>query len=219
MKFIVEKLERLSPRFSPTIYKALIVSVLAAAFVIPLAFVALPYLEIFNDMAVQRKGNPQSMHGRLFGEELIVEREPVPGTIPRGQHPYPFEGNDESAIQLAGERLENPTERTRENLEEGRRLYNIYCYPCHGEVGLGDGPVVGPDRYPAPTSQHTEEVKNYRDGSIFHIITMGKGNMPGYAEQIPERDRWLIVNYVRVLHRALDPKPEDLAIERRDSAE
>jgi mono/diheme cytochrome c family protein len=48
------------------------------------------------------------------------------------------------------------------------------------------------------------------DGSLFHIITAGEEKMPSYAEQIRPRDRWLIVNYVRVLHRALDPKPEDL---------
>jgi len=210
MKFIIEKLERISPKFSPTLFKAALVAIAAAAFVIPLALVALPYIELFNDMAVQRKGKAQSMHGRLFEKALIVERAPVPGTIPHEIFPYALSGKDKEAIELAGARLANPTERTLENLERGRYLYDIYCYPCHGQVGLGDGPVVGPDRYPAPTSQHTEDVKNFRDGSIFHIITAGKEKMPGYAEQIPPRDRWLIVNYVRVLHRALDPKPEDL---------
>jgi len=210
MKFIIEKLEQISPKFSPTLYKSVIVAILASAFVIPLAFVALPYIELFNDMAVQRKGNPQSMHGWLFNEELVVERMPVAGTVPQGIFPYPLTGKDKETIALAGELLVNPAERTMENLERGRYLYNIYCYPCHGEMGLGDGPVIGPDRFPAPTSQHTEVVKNYKDGSIFHIITMGKEKMPGYAEQIPPGDRWLIVRYIRVLHRALDPEPEDL---------
>ena len=210
MKFVVEKLERVSPKFSPALFKAALAAIVASAFVIPLAFVALPYIEWFNDMAVQRKGKPQSMHGRLFEKALIVERLPVPGTVPRGVAIYPLSGKDSETIERAGEMLINPTERTVDNLERGRTLFNIYCYPCHGETGLGDGPVVGPDRYPAPTSQHTDDVKNYRDGSIFHIITVGKEKMPGYAEQIRPRDRWLIVNYIRVLHRALDPKPEDL---------
>jgi mono/diheme cytochrome c family protein len=210
MKFIIDKLAAFSPAFSPTLFKAALVAIIAAAFVVPLAFVALPYIELFNDMAVQRKGKPQSLHGRLFNEALIVERLPVPGTVPRGVSPYPLRGKDEETLKLAGAQLTNPTGRTRENLERGRYLYDIYCYPCHGEVGLGNGPVVGPDRYPAPPSQHTDEVKNMPDGSLFHIITAGEEKMPSYAEQIRPRDRWLIVNYVRVLHRALDPKPEDL---------
>jgi mono/diheme cytochrome c family protein len=210
MKFLMEKLERFSPTFSPTLFKAALVAIIAAAFVVPLAFVALPYIELFNDMAVQRKGKPQSLHGRLFHEARVVERLPVPGTVPRGVSHYPLSGKDEETLKRAGERLTNPAARTLENLERGKYLYDTYCYPCHGEVGLGDGPVVGPDRYPAPPSQHTDEVKNLPDGSIYHIITMGKGKMPGYAEQIQPGDRWLIVNYIRVLHRALDPKPEDL---------
>jgi mono/diheme cytochrome c family protein len=150
------------------------------------------------------------MHGRLFDQQLMVERPPVPGTVPRGVSMYPLSGKDSETVELAGELLMNPAQPTLEKLERGRTLYSIYCYPCHGEVGLGDGPVVGPDRYPAPPSQHTEEVKNFADGSIFHIITKGEEKMPGYAEQIPPEDRWLIVHYIRVLHRALDPKPEDL---------
>jgi hypothetical protein len=74
---------------------------------------------------------------------------------------------------------------------------------------MGDGPAVGPDRMPAPPSLHTDAVKGFEDGHIYHIITAGKEKMPSYASRIRPMDRWAVVNYLHVLHRALDPKDED----------
>lgn len=210
MKFIADKLRAYSPTFSPTIYKAVLVTIVLGAFAFPLGLVALPYIEFFNGMAVQPKGLAQGVYGRLYGKELPVERLPVPGTIPQGYRPYPFEGNDDKTAELAGLKLVNPAPRTLPQLRRGQKIYNIYCITCHGKTGLGDGPVVGPDRFPAPTSLHTDAVKKYPDGQIFHIITRGKGKMPGYADRITPEDRWAVVHFVHALHRALDPKPEDL---------
>lgn len=211
MKFIREKLERYQPNFSPTVYKGALIAIGAAAFVLPLALVAVPYIEFFNGMAAQPKAKPQSLYGRTFGQDLIAERAAVPGTIPRHYTPYPYSANDDATAELAGRTLTNPVSITLESLQRGRDRYETFCIVCHGRLGLGDGPVVGPDRFPAPPSLHSDAVKKYKDGQTFHIITRGKGKMPPYADRISPQDRWQIVHYLRVLHRALDPKPEDLA--------
>ncbi|MFC2171589.1 c-type cytochrome [Acidobacteriota bacterium] len=219
MKFIADKLIAFSPKFSHAVYKGALVAILAMAFVIPLFFVALPYIEFFNGMAVQPKGLPQSQYGRLYGKELLVERLPVEGTLPLGYEPYPLEGNDEATIALAGDLLSNPVLKTLENLKRGRQVYEIYCIVCHGATGLGDGGAVGPEKFPAPPSLHTDAVKQYKDGQIFHIITRGKGKMPPYDTRIRPDDRWAAVNYVHVLHRALSPDPGDLEPEDRPPEE
>ena len=196
-----------------TAYKGLLLTMMASAFVIPLGFVAMPYLEFFNGMALQPKAKAQGMYGRNYGKELLIDAFlPVEGTIHRDYtgHPAQLSGNDEVTIQLAGAMLKNPMDPTLEVLQRGQKLFNIYCIVCHGQEGLGNGSVVGPGRFPAPASLHSNVVKVYRDGSIYQVITNGKNMMPGYADKLVPTDRWAVVHYVRALQRSLDPKPEDL---------
>jgi len=206
------------PKFSPTIYKGMLLSIMTMAFVLPLGFVSMPYLEFFNGMAVQPKAKAQGRFGRAFGADEIrhTRHLPVAGTIPRGYWPHPYDGVDVTdteayakIIAEAGERFINPTTPTLENQERGQKLYDIYCIVCHGKDGLGNGPVVGPGRFPAPTSLHDATVKAYKDGSFYQVITNGKGKMPAYAGKIEPEDRWAVVNYVRALQRAQAPHPED----------
>ena len=149
-----------------TAYKGLLLTIMASAFVIPLGFVAMPYLEFFNGMALQPKAKAQGVYGRNYGKELLIGAFlPVEGTIHRdyAAHPAQLSGNDEVTIQLAGAMLNNPMDPTLEVLLRGQKLFNIYCIVCHGKEGLGNGPVVGPDRFPAPASLHSDVVKVYRD--------------------------------------------------------
>jgi len=103
----------------------------------------------------------------------------------------------------------NPVRPTMADLQRGRIVFRIYCHPCHGEFGEGDGPVVGPDRLPAPPSLTSDIVKKYPGGEIYHIITKGRDRMPGYEEQIPREDRWKAVWFVRALGRATEMAPEE----------
>lgn len=88
-------------------------------------------------------------------------------------------------------------------LDRGQERYQIYCTPCHGEAGYGDGVVTtrGPM---APTSYHTDASRSKTDGEMFHIITNGtdNGNMGPYAHQVPVHDRWAIVAYIRALQES-----------------
>ncbi|MHC4941614.1 MAG: c-type cytochrome [Planctomycetota bacterium] len=192
-------------------FKATLIAILASAFVVPLLFLALPYLELFNDMAVQPKGKTQGYYGHVFNESIIVERPAVAGTLPMGYFPYPYEGKDEKTQKIAEEALgENPVKPTMKVLEEGRKLYNYYCWTCHGKEGQGDGPIVGPERFPAPPSLHTDTAREFKDGRIFHVITRGQNTMPSYEDKFTPEERWAIIHYVHALQRAMNPEPEDI---------
>lgn len=210
-QFVIDRLQKLEPRWSATAYKAALLAMVASAVVIPLGLVALPFIEFFNGMAAQPKAKTQMTYGRVFGEALEVARDPVPGTLPRGYEPYRFEhfGNTLDEAIAVGSMLENPLPVTREHLEKGREVYNIYCITCHGAKGEGDGPVIGPNRFPAPPSLHTDQARGYRDGTIYHFITKGQGKMPSHALQIEPEERWQVILYLRALQRAMNPRPED----------
>jgi mono/diheme cytochrome c family protein len=90
-----------------------------------------------------------------------------------------------------------------DNLQRGRNRYDIFCIACHGRMAEGDGPVVGPNRFPAPPSLHTDQARGYDDGTIYYVITHGIGKMPGYADKLTPQDRWKVVHYVRALQLAV----------------
>lgn len=237
-KLLQNILDKVLPRWSPLMFKATLITLVAAAFVIPLALAATPFIEFFNGMAAQSKGKAQMTYGRTFGEELLVTREPAPGSVPRGWRPYPLAHLTEQigeakaadpemdpklisemeleAARLAGELLANPVRVTEEGLLRGKNRYDIFCIVCHGPRGQANGPatgtnpVTGVPRFPAPPSLHTEQAQGYKDGTIYHIITQGMGQMPGYSDKLSEEDRWQVIHYVRALQRAMNPRPEDL---------
>jgi mono/diheme cytochrome c family protein len=133
---------------------------------------------------------------------LTLQR-PVPGTIARGYHPFHYSAGEEEAAR-AGRELKNPLRATAATLEEGRALYQIYCQVCHGERGLGDGPIAG--KIPPPPSYKSERLLEFPPGRLFHVVTMGAGKMPSYAAQLGVDDRWKIVTYVRASLQGL-PEP------------
>lgn len=129
---------------------------------------------------------------------------PVPGTIPRGYQPYSYKKDPEAA----GRELKNPLPMTKEVLLAGEKVYKTYCMVCHGERGDGTGPIVPP--FPKPPSFHSEKVRNWPDGRIYHVITEGQNLMPSYASQIPAEKRWAAIHYIRVLQRAEGAAKEDV---------
>ncbi len=98
------------------------------------------------------------------------------------------------------------------DLARGQQRFNIYCTPCHGRLGDGNGMVVQRGLRQA-ASYHQDRLRQEKLGYFYDVITNGFGAMQGYAEQIPVRDRWLIVAYVRTLqlsqHASIDDVPAD----------
>jgi mono/diheme cytochrome c family protein len=210
LRFLEKRLARFQPAFPETLFKGVLWAMVFAVVVGPLAVIALPFIEFFNDMAAQPKAKSQGTYGRIFGEaEKDAFRPPPPRTLPRGVELYRLAGREEEDLARAEKLLSNPQPRTRESFRRGREIYGIFCIACHGKRGEADGPVVGPDLYPAPTILHDKSVIEAGDGRIFHVITHGYGKMQGYGDKVAIPDRWHLVNYVRVLQRANDPRPED----------
>ncbi len=89
----------------------------------------------------------------------------------------------------------------RRMLERGRDRFTIYCSPCHGSVGDGNGITKKYGMGAVPT-YHDDRLRKMAEGEIFNTITYGKGNMLPYADKIAPDDRWAVVAYVRALQRA-----------------
>ena len=83
-------------------------------------------------------------------------------------------------------------------MRRGRERYDIFCSPCHGLTGDGDGMVVQRG-YRRPPSFHIDRLRDAPAGHLYDVITNGFGAMPDYAAQIPVRDRWAITAYMRAL--------------------
>lgn len=101
-----------------------------------------------------------------------------------------------------------------DDLARGRDRFNVYCTPCHGRLGDGNGMVVQRGLRQA-ASYHQERLRQERVGYFFDVITNGFGAMQGYAEQVPVRDRWLIVAYIRALQLAQNATVNDVPADRR----
>ena len=126
-------------------------------------------------------------------------RRPVEGTVAIGH----LKADDAYSTGVIGDKYIglNPEKIDRALIERGQKRFNIYCTPCHDRTGSGRGIV--PTRFPSwlPSNLQDPRQKAMVDGEIFNIITIGRRTMPPYATQIPEKDRWAIVAYVRALQR------------------
>lgn len=142
-----------------------------------------------------------------FYPDLRSARQPVEGTVARGEL-------HEDAYFYTGKVGDNPGDYmpfpvTQEVLERGRQRFDIYCTPCHSRLGDGNGMV--PSRgFQHPPTYHSDRLRNAPLGYFFGVITEGFGAMPDYAEQIPSRDRWCIVAYIRALQLSQNATAADL---------
>jgi mono/diheme cytochrome c family protein len=126
----------------------------------------------------------------------MTEQIPVAGTIPRGYQPFHYGPGPEEAIR-AGNELKNPFQPTEENRARGQQVFNNYCSTCHGATGAGDGPLI--PKYPNPPAYNTGKSKALADGNMFHVVTLGRNNMPSHAAQVSFDDRWKVILYIREL--------------------
>ena len=94
-------------------------------------------------------------------------------------------------------------------MDRGRERYDIFCAPCHSRTGAGDGMIVRRG-YRKPPSFHQDRLRQAAPGYLFDVITSGFGAMPDYAAQIPVKDRWAIVAYLRALQRSQQASVNDV---------
>ncbi len=86
-------------------------------------------------------------------------------------------------------------------MARGHHQYQIYCAPCHGAIGDGNGITKQYGMGATPT-YHDERLRNVPEGELFNVITHGKGNMLPYSDKLSPEDRWAVILYVRALQRA-----------------
>jgi mono/diheme cytochrome c family protein len=114
-------------------------------------------------------------------------RPQVPGTVARPAASAAVNLDQESApaVSLA-------------LLNRGRERFDIYCAPCHGAAGQGDG-MVARRGFPAPPSFHTDHLRSAPDSLFYQAMRDGYGVMYPYADRIGPADRGAIVAYIRAL--------------------
>ena len=184
-----------------------------------------PRMHPVRDMDVQPKFKPQA-ETPLFADGLTM-RLPVPGTIASGD----LRADDHFYRGLVGESFATtlPPQLqpvTMALMTRGRERFKIYCTPCHGLVGEGDGIIsqraLAREDSPGwvkPLSLHSQGVREQPVGKIFNTITNGIRTMPAYASQIPPKDRWAIIVYVLALQRSQNALLDDLPPEERQQLE
>ncbi|MEW6741665.1 MAG: cytochrome c [Planctomycetota bacterium] len=199
---------------------------LGALALVPLVMVArarvsksdLPRIHLVPDMDSQPKFKAQAANP-LFADGRAM-RLPVEGTVARG------ELHDDEHLELGklnGVWAETfPVAVTADLMQRGRERFDIYCAPCHGLAGAGDGIVhqrsvaLQEGTWVPPTSLHDDTVRIRPVGHLFNTITRGIRNMPAYGSQIALKDRWAIVAYVRALQRSQHATLADVPAEMRD---
>jgi mono/diheme cytochrome c family protein len=147
-----------------------------------------------QDMHVQPRYNPYD--ASTFFDDGRASRQPVPGTIARGQLHL-------DAMLYTGKQDGKDTEVfpfpiTRADLERGRERFNIYCSPCHDVTGTGRGMIVLRG-FPQPPSFHIDRLRQAPVGHFFDVMTNGLGIMYSYASRVAPEDRWRIAAYIRAL--------------------
>lgn len=94
-------------------------------------------------------------------------------------------------------------------LERGEERYNIFCSPCHGLQGDGNG-MIAMRGVKRPPTYHQDRLRQSPSGYFYDVITNGFGQMYGYSAQIPPRDRWAIIAYIRALQLSRNAKVAEL---------
>lgn len=136
-----------------------------------------------------------------FGSGGVLQT-PPDGTIARGASPLHYLATPADALRAGLELSAPPIDQ--QALRRGATLFQTFCATCHGDTGVGNGPVVARG-FPPPVSLLAPHARDMKDGQIFHVLTYGQLNMPPYASQIDTVDRWRIVAHVRQLQGSQQP--------------
>ena len=151
-----------------------------------------------------------------FFDDAQASRPVVSGTVARGQ------GMQDSPLSTGrsnGELVDElPVALTAGLLNRGRERFDIFCANCHGRTGNGAGMIVQRG-FRRPPSLHIDRLRGAPLGHYFGVISQGFGAMPSYGHQIPVRDRWAIVAYVRALQWSQHARLDDLSPEEREELE
>lgn len=178
-----------------------------------------PRIHYVQDMDNQEKYKAQQVNP-IFQDNRAM-RPPVDGTVSR-------EGLESDAHYYRGlvddswaERFPAQITVDEAFIRRGEERFDIYCMPCHGQAGFGDGIIhqraqrlllagINGTQWVQPKSLHEQAIRDQPLGQTFNTITNGVRTMPAYGAQVPVRDRWAIVAYIKALQRSQHAMESDL---------
>jgi mono/diheme cytochrome c family protein len=151
-----------------------------------------------------------------FFADGAASRMLVANTVARGQlreddHLFTGKVNGQPATEF-------PMPVTADVMARGQERFNVYCSPCHGRTGKGDGMIVQRG-FRAPPSYHEERLRDAPVGYFFDVMTNGFGAMQDYSAQVPVTDRWAIAAYIRALQFSQRASVSDVPADRRAELE
>jgi len=164
------------------------------------SFILFAGCSLKQDMAQQPKNRPLSPSD--FFTDGRSERPILENTVTRGSI-----ADDELAIAKESNAFPLPV--NLELLERGENRYKIFCTPCHGAQGDGNG-MVAMRGMKHPPSYHQDRLRQVPNGYLYDVITNGFGAMLGYSAQIAPRDRWAVVAYLRALQLSRNARMAEL---------
>lgn len=150
-----------------------------------------------DHMANQPKLNPYEVPA---GSKIDWPVKPVPHTVARDE---PLKPPAPPPVTMA-------------LLERGQQRFDIYCSPCHGRFGDGDGMIVQRG-FPRPPSYYSDTLRNAPNQLFYDVITHGYGAMYSYAYRVEPKDRWAIVAYIRALQASASASLSDVPADKRSA--
>jgi mono/diheme cytochrome c family protein len=129
-------------------------------------------------------------------EQISIKPQEKPLAFPRRSVPVPGTATMRVPDQDAATAFVNPVKPTPESVSAGRQLYGIYCTPCHGASGTGNG-LAGEKLTVRPFDLTSDGVQSLSDGFIFGYLTFRGAVMPSYANDLSPTERWHVINYLR----------------------
>jgi mono/diheme cytochrome c family protein len=152
------------------------------------------------DMAYSRAYESYAPNN-LANQNINYVPYPVEGTIRRGDlFPYPLP-NDSNGYRMSAEIKDPLPALDTVQMKEAERLYNINCAICHGAKMDAQGPLATGGKVPAVANLTLSQYVKMPEGTMFHVVTYGKGNMGSYASQLTREQRWMVIQYVKA-HQA-----------------
>jgi mono/diheme cytochrome c family protein len=124
---------------------------------------------------------------------------PPAGSVKRGFVPYGYP-NSTAGYEAAKANLVSPLNLGDIDEEKTKELFNIYCAICHGEKGDGKGKLVEREKFLGVPSYKDRVIT---EGSVYHVMTYGINSMGSYANQLSQKERWQVANYVMKLKSEL----------------
>jgi mono/diheme cytochrome c family protein len=165
----------------------------------PLALLALTPLAACGEADMADQARAKTWDKNPFFPREITMRQPVAGTVPRRDPARPEP---------------QPATISRDLLDRGRQRYAVFCTPCHGQDGRGQGMIVARG-FPHAGDLNAGPVRDASAADLYDAIANGRKAMFGMAQMIPSADRWAIVAYVRALQLSQDAPVASLSAEDR----